>query len=75
VCQRRWASRCRICDHWLSLPQNSGRSVNLLDALGKVDDAWAKVERAGMTYGVMPKVGLEDMSDRPSGLEPKPTAR
>ncbi len=28
----------------------------LLTELGKVDDAWAKVERKGMNYGVMPKV-------------------
>jgi hypothetical protein len=28
----------------------------LLTGLGKVDDAWAKVERTGMNYGVMPKV-------------------
>ena len=28
----------------------------LLTELGKVDDSWAKVERAGMNYGVMPKV-------------------
>jgi uncharacterized protein YcfL len=28
----------------------------LLTGLGKVDDSWAKVERAGMNYGVMPKV-------------------
>ena len=27
----------------------------LLSELGKVDDAWAKVERVGMNYGVMPK--------------------
>ncbi len=28
----------------------------LLAGLGKVDDAWAKVERVGMNYGVMPTV-------------------
>ena len=38
----------------------------LLDGLGKVDDGWAKVERAGMNYGAMPEGGL---------LEPKATAR
>jgi len=27
----------------------------LLVTLGKVDDAWGKVERTGMNYGVMPK--------------------
>lgn len=30
----------------------------LLAGLGKVDDAWARVERAGMNYGVMPKIGV-----------------
>ena len=30
----------------------------LLSGLGKVDDAWAKVQRAGMNYGLMPKVGV-----------------
>lgn len=31
----------------------------LLTGLGKVDDAWAKVERVGMNYGVMPTVVLK----------------
>jgi hypothetical protein len=31
----------------------------LLTELGKVDDAWTRVERAGMNYGVMPKVVMK----------------
>jgi hypothetical protein len=31
----------------------------LLIELGKVDDTWAKVERAGMEYGAMPRVSVK----------------
>lgn len=31
----------------------------LLTELGKVDDAWARIERVGMNYGVMPKVAVK----------------
>jgi len=31
----------------------------LLTELGKVDDAWARVERAGMNYGAMPKMSVK----------------
>jgi hypothetical protein len=30
----------------------------LLSALGTVDDAWGKVERVGMSYGVMPMINV-----------------
>lgn len=38
----------------------------LLTALGKVDDAWGKVERVGMNYGVMPKIAAGDISHQPT---------
>ncbi len=31
----------------------------LLSELDKVDSAWAKVERAGMNYGIMPKLATK----------------
>ena len=47
----------------------------LLTEVGKVDDAWGKVERAGMNYGVMPTIDESDMSHRPNAaLEPTATA-
>ncbi len=36
---------------------DSGLGRYLLDELGRLDDAWGKVERAGMNYGIMPTVG------------------
>jgi hypothetical protein len=49
--------------------------VYLLTGLGKVDDAWGKVEVVGMDYGVMPKIEVSDISHRPNTrLEPTPTA-
>lgn len=52
---------------------NPGAGEYLLAAVSKVDDAWGKVERAGMNYGVMPKIDLGDMSHRPDTV-PEPTA-
>jgi hypothetical protein len=43
----------------------------LLAAVSKVDDAWGKVERTGMNYGVMPDVDGGEMRHRPD-IAPKP---
>jgi hypothetical protein len=51
-----------VCD-LPSLIQFAAKSSELgqylLTGLGKVDDAWAKVERVGMNYGVMPTIVLK----------------
>jgi hypothetical protein len=45
----------------------------LLAALEKVDDAWAMVERAGMTHGVVPKFEVNRVSHHSeTTLEPAP---
>jgi hypothetical protein len=43
-----------------------GLALYLLSELGRVDDAWGKVERVGMDYGVMPKIDVSNMGRQPN---------